>query len=1096
MSFGLFNTRLYSASQPVPQPPPTPTPSQPPPAPLPTTPGPRAPAGICPHPTSKIIEKMLALGEKLANTKLRPYQLPFARRIIESVILEDVATLTGLFARQCVHPDTYVLTDAGPRPISALTPQTAILSAHGRRLTPTTVLATEKTEAKETRILTLHNGISLTCSLDHLLKLANNQWGMLSDGTVAEGAKLQVQVSLLADATPDDPSLSARCFYAAQLMAHKRYNSVLPHQLTLSIRPSDHDALLALLNVSFSRTRDRCIHSVEIGPAKEAEILAYAFANPRTTLHWLMKLATLEMGRNNRKQIPIITLPVRSNQQWYATLLYFLRHHGLSPTEHEGKLVFSGFENCQRLQPYFRDDALHGELAHYIDHYKARTGYMLAPADFMRVMKAHPHLKHWMKRSTFFFYRENGVLLCVLLNLLKKIGVTEQEAFAPLPDGQPLIPSVCFAPILRIDRGPTQPLIDIETLDQQFFGNTILQHNSGKTETIAVVCDAMMLLLPYLHHTYPDDKRFEKYRDGFWIGIFSPSQDQSKTTYDRMRTRLANDEGRRIMREYGISFEVNRGDTIRMSNGSLTRCQTASESAMIESKTYHLIIIEEAQDVSPKKIRKCLAGDTEIFIKVDDRPTPVQNGAWTIKLRDYIEAGFTYDVLTKDGWQQPTERHVNGIQPLYRLVGDRQLGWYIDATLNHQMWAKLGSLEAEPDYYTVSRLLQESVVFLASRGTASAELSWHQLERIHQIGLGETYCLTLPGRNFIANGLVSSNSISPMAASTAGTVVMIGTANTQLNDLYEQVDKNTRAAKKGGKINHFEVDHREVERHVPRYKKYIEKEKEKLGEDSDEFRMSYLNEWCFERGMAFTEAQLSHRTPENPHGILHPKLELLTFYRGFNPVSIGVDVGKAKDSTILTALEIDMQQPIELAYTTAYRKRLLGWLEMVGDNYTEQIPAMVRFIKEMQGSTVVVDTTSLGAVVYDYLDAALGDILILPYTFSLPSKSELYKALIHDVQSGRIIVPGSPLAMLSPQHKRFCFQMRTLIKEYKAGSDRSGYLSCHAPADKVDGVDPHDDYPDSLALANWGAKDEATYLAEPVENILHERGRNDFLRGR
>lgn len=59
-----------------------------------------------------VIDKVLVVVDELSGHVLYPYQRPFARRIIESLIIEDGATITALFCRQSGKSETVANTIA------------------------------------------------------------------------------------------------------------------------------------------------------------------------------------------------------------------------------------------------------------------------------------------------------------------------------------------------------------------------------------------------------------------------------------------------------------------------------------------------------------------------------------------------------------------------------------------------------------------------------------------------------------------------------------------------------------------------------------------------------------------------------------------------------------------------------------------------------------------------------------------------------------------------------------------------------------------------------------------------------------------------
>lgn len=83
-------------------------------------------------------------------------------------------------------------------------------------------------------------------------------------------------------------------------------------------------------------------------------------------------------------------------------------------------------------------------------------------------------------------------------------------------------------------------------------------------------------------------------------------------------------------------------------------------------------------------------------------------------------------------------------------------------------------------------------------------------------------------------------SIGPMGAATAATNVKIGTPTTIKGAFFDAIERNKRKEAAGWPHKcHFEYDWRTGAYYNARYAKHIENEKYRLGETSDEFRMSY-----------------------------------------------------------------------------------------------------------------------------------------------------------------------------------------------------------------------------------------------------------------
>ncbi len=132
----------------------------------------------------------------------------------------------------------------------------------------------------------------------------------------------------------------------------------------------------------------------------------------------------------------------------------------------------------------------------------------------------------------------------------------------------------------------------------------LFARQSGKTETIARVAVLLCLALPTLAKQYP--YWFKRYRDGVWIGIFAPVKEQAGTAFERMLRYFGSNGTHQKLEHLELNF-IEKNKTSRvLSNGSFIRMWSANVASNIESKTLHLAIVEEAQDVIDIKIQKSI----------------------------------------------------------------------------------------------------------------------------------------------------------------------------------------------------------------------------------------------------------------------------------------------------------------------------------------------------------------------------------------------------------------------------------------------------------------------------------------------------------
>ena len=318
-------------------------------------------------------------------------------------------------------------------------------------------------------------------------------------------------------------------------------------------------------------------------------------------------------------------------------------------------------------------------------------------------------------------------------------------------------------------------------------------------------------------------------------------------------------------------------------------------------------------------------------------------------------------------------------------------------------------------------------------------------------------------------------SIHPMGAAYNATICKIGTATTFKGDFYEAIQRNKKEYEQG-KLrlrNHFEYNYKVVMKYNPKYAKYIEREKRSLGETSDAFRMSYNLEWIISRGMFIDLAKFEKTCGD--------KLLNRVSQDHVANHTAGIDVGggSAKnrseaDSTVVTVTEVDWNNPVLMETSVdeesgedrvylAFNTYIKDWYEIspeIADDYEEQYQLIMDYLKNFRISRIVVDSTR---------EASLGQRIranvkfeVIPFVFSTVSKSQLYKHLQSEINTGRARFPMGEQTVETKEYKKFTQQMADLQKSY-SGSN----LVVSHPTERG----AHDDYPDSWALAVWGAKD-------------------------
>ena len=296
-----------------------------------------------------------------------------------------------------------------------------------------------------------------------------------------------------------------------------------------------------------------------------------------------------------------------------------------------------------------------------------------------------------------------------------------------------------------------------------------------------------------------------------------------------------------------------------------------------------------------------------------------------------------------------------------------------------------------------------------------------------------------------ADDFVVAKSISPMLAYYAGTMVKTGTPTTSKNNFYKAIQLNKRKqSTRGNRQNHYQWDWREVAKVNPNYATHIKKEMLRIGEDSDEFQMSYNCKWLLERGMFVTSSIMDELGDTSQ--------ELVKSWHN-TPVVVGIDPARKMDSTVVTVVWVDWDRPDEFGY---YDHRVLNWLELQGDDWEEQYFQIVNFLSNYDVLAIGVDANGVGDAVAQRLKILMGRAEVIPLTSSPTEQSSRFKHLQALIQRQMLGFPAHAKTRRLRVWKRFYQQMTDAEIQYKGPN-----FMVAAP----DEAYAHDDFVDSLAIA-------------------------------
>ena len=201
-------------------------------------------------------------------------------------------------------------------------------------------------------------------------------------------------------------------------------------------------------------------------------------------------------------------------------------------------------------------------------------------------------------------------------------------------------------PYHEYQRGFSRRIIESVVIRDAEVLTAVAARQTGKTELVANTVSGLMILLPRLARLFP--KLLGAYRDGFWVGLFAPVEGQVETLYSRVVSRLTSERALEMLADPEIDDKVKRisGVTrgVRLEKcGSFLMMMTANPKAKIESKTFHLAVIDECQEsddvVVSKSISPMLAHYKGSMVKIGTPSFTKNNFYKSIQLNKRVQTG-------------------------------------------------------------------------------------------------------------------------------------------------------------------------------------------------------------------------------------------------------------------------------------------------------------------------------------------------------------------------------------------------------------------------------------------------------------------------
>ncbi len=302
----------------------------------------------------------------------------------------------------------------------------------------------------------------------------------------------------------------------------------------------------------------------------------------------------------------------------------------------------------------------------------------------------------------------------------------------------------------------------------------------------------------------------------------------------------------------------------------------------------------------------------------------------------------------------------------------------------------------------------------------------------------------------------------PMAAPYGATTVYYGTPWDDSTLLAHAVETNLELERRDGIRRHFEADWTEVAPYSAPYARYVEAERDRLGEDHPLFRTQYLLKTVSGGGRLFNgsqRAQLQGTHPRQHAPAAHGgRLAGETYVAGLDVGGQGFEPGGTHDATVLTIARV--VPPAAASLVQEPRLEVVEHVTFAGEPHDAVLARLADLLGEVwRARRVAVDATGLGETLARFLARAIGEDCVRPFKFSAASKSRLGFNLLGSVSGGRLKVYE---ADGSEEYSAFWSEIEGTRVAYRPNQTMNFYVP---PAEG------HDDYVMSLALAVEAGRD-------------------------
>ena len=196
----------------------------------------------------------------------------------------------------------------------------------------------------------------------------------------------------------------------------------------------------------------------------------------------------------------------------------------------------------------------------------------------------------------------------------------------------------------------------------------LFSRQSGKSEIVVFCVITLGVLLPVLAKIFP--KELGHFSNGIKMGLLAPQGEQVDTIYRRCMERLLSEPVQMFLDDPDILDTPLSTVHFKLKSGSFLTGQSAAKQSKIESKTYHIVFLDESQDMDTEKVRRCVSADSVVYSNI---------GETTVK---YAVENKLQIFSPSEGLITPKNWFNNGEQKTYKVTLEN--GLHLTSTLNHK----------------------------------------------------------------------------------------------------------------------------------------------------------------------------------------------------------------------------------------------------------------------------------------------------------------------------------------------------------------------------------------------------------------------------